>query len=58
MSDLVFQEAYERVRRRHTDQEWFTMTPRQVTEAIYEEIRLVDQERKGSTDPSALLAAE
>jgi hypothetical protein len=58
MTDFVFQEAYGRVRGRHSDQEWFTMTPRQITEAIYEEIRLVDQERARSSEPAALLAAE
>lgn len=44
MSDQIFQVAYARVRGRHTDQEWFRLTPRQITEAIYSEIRVVDQE--------------
>jgi hypothetical protein len=45
MSDGSFQEAYARVRRRYSDQAWLALTPRQITEAIYREIRLMDAER-------------
>ncbi len=62
MSDHIFQEAYGRVRGRHTDQEWFSLTPRQITEAIYREMRIIDQERvgAGSSDapPQLPVAAE
>jgi hypothetical protein len=60
MSDQVFQDAYARVRGRHTDQAWFSLSPREITDAIYREIRLLDAERlkqagAGAT-PSALAA--
>jgi hypothetical protein len=59
MSDQVFHEAYDRVRRRYSDQEWFSMTPRQITEAIYSEIRIIDQERTpGGEQRDAQMAAE
>jgi hypothetical protein len=59
MSDQVFQEAYDRVRNRFRDREWFSMTPRQITEAIYKEIRLIDQERLPETlEEGMQLAAE
>ena len=59
MSDQVFQDAYSRVRARFSDQEWFGMTPRQITDAIYREIRVIDQERLSTVDQSALpVAAE
>jgi hypothetical protein len=45
MSDHVFQEAYDRVRSRHSPQEWFSMTPREITEAIFREIRAIDLDR-------------
>lgn len=45
MSDQIFQEAYGRVRSRHTDQEWFSLTPQQITDAIYREMRVIDQQR-------------
>jgi hypothetical protein len=59
MSDQVFHEAYDRVRSRFSDQEWFSLTPRQITDAIYREIRLIDQERlPGSAQAGVQLAAE
>ena len=45
MNDDIFQEAYARVRGRHDDQAWFSLSPRQITDAIYHEIRLIDRER-------------
>jgi hypothetical protein len=45
MSDRVFQDAYARVRSRHTDQTWFALSPREITDSIYREIRVIDRER-------------
>jgi hypothetical protein len=45
MSDQIFQDAYARVRARHTDQAWFALSPREITDSIYREIRLIDDER-------------
>ena len=59
MSDQVFQDAYSRVRGRFSDREWFGMTPREITDAIYREIRIIDQERLSSREQSTLaIAAE
>jgi hypothetical protein len=45
MSDQIFQDAYARVRGRHSDQAWFAFSPREITDAIYREIRVIDGER-------------
>jgi hypothetical protein len=45
MSDHVFQTAYARVRGRHSDKGWFSLSPREITNAIYTEIRAIDRER-------------
>lgn len=45
MSDHTFQDAYARVRGRHDDQAWFALSPREITDSIYREIRLIDRER-------------
>ena len=45
MSDHIFQDAYARVRCRHDDKAWFALSPRQITDAIYREIRAIDRER-------------
>ncbi len=45
MADPLFQEAYARARIRFTEAAWLALTPRQITEAIYEEIRKIDAER-------------
>jgi hypothetical protein len=45
MSDSVFQDAYARVRNRHDDHSWFALSPREITDAIYREIKLIDRER-------------
>ena len=45
MSDQIFQDAYARVRARHDDQAWFALSPREITDSIYQEIRVIDRER-------------
>jgi hypothetical protein len=45
MSEHTFQDAYARVRGRHDDQSWFSLSPRQITDSIYREIRALDRER-------------
>jgi hypothetical protein len=45
MSDQIFQEAYARVRGRYDDLAWFSLSPRQITDSIYREMRAVDRER-------------
>jgi hypothetical protein len=44
MSDQVFQNAYARVRSQHNDQAWFVLSPREITDSIYREIRRIDTE--------------
>jgi hypothetical protein len=62
MSDQVFQNAYARVRGRHTDQAWFALSPREITDSIYREIRVIDSERMcmaaESGVPQMAMAAE
>ena len=61
MSDQVFQDAYSRVRGRHTDQAWFALSPREITDSIYREIRIIDAEcvkMAGGDLPKLALAAE
>jgi hypothetical protein len=50
MSDQIFQVAYSRVRGCHDDQAWFALSPRQITDSIYREIRLIDRERVMNED--------
>lgn len=45
MTDPVFHQAYETVRSRYSDEAWSALTPRQITEAIYREIRGIDAGR-------------
>jgi hypothetical protein len=45
MGDTIFQKAYARVRARYSEEQWLALTPRQITEAIYREIRQLDAER-------------
>ncbi len=45
MSDALFQEAYARARSRFTEDAWLALNPRQITDAIYREIREIDAER-------------
>lgn len=51
MSDRVFEEAYNRVRSRFSEESWFALPPRTVTEEIYKEIRQIDAEQSGA-DPA------
>jgi hypothetical protein len=62
MSDRIFQDAYDRVRSSHDDQTWFSLSPREITDSIYREIRALDRQRaaklqrdkgNGSTDATA-----
>jgi hypothetical protein len=50
MSDQTFQDAYARVRGRHSDQAWFALSPREITDSIYREIRVIDREHLTRTD--------
>jgi hypothetical protein len=50
MGDHIFQDAYSRVRGRHNDQDWFALSPRQITDSIYSEIRALDRERVTRAD--------
>jgi len=45
MSDLIFQDAYARVRSRYSNQDWVTLSPREVTTLIYQEMREIDLSR-------------
>jgi len=45
MSDRIVDEAYKRVRSRFSDEAWFSLPPRTVTDEIYKEIRQIDAER-------------
>jgi len=45
MSDGIFQIAFERVRSRFSEEAWLALAPRQITDAIYGEIRAIDAER-------------
>ena len=61
VSDQVFQSAYARVRGRHTDQAWFALSPREITDSIYREIRMIDSERVRMAEtaaPAMAIAAE
>jgi hypothetical protein len=42
MPDPVFQQAYETVRRSCSDEAWMALTPREITDLIYQEIRRID----------------
>ena len=57
MSDQIFQDAYARVRGRHTDQAWFALSPREITDSIYREIRVIDSERLMCTEADVTLMA-
>ena len=61
MSDHIFQDAYARIRGRHDDQSWFALSPREITDSIYREIRAIDRERLMHADTDFVpmpLAAE
>jgi hypothetical protein len=57
MSDPVFQQAFETVRKSWSNEAWSNLTPRQITELIYREIRRIDagspiQEGPEVSDPN------
>jgi hypothetical protein len=58
MPDTVFKEAYARVRASYSDDAWFRHTPREITNAIYAEIRAIDRERlaRAANDSRAAVA--
>jgi hypothetical protein len=62
LNDQIFQQAYARVRGRHTDQSWLMLTPREITSLIYQEMREIDLQRSlpANSDPTPhiTLAAE
>lgn len=43
-----FQSAYERARARYAPDQWRVLDPRQVTEAIYREMRQMDAELRAA----------
>jgi len=45
MSDQVFLDAYARVRGSHSDEAWFSLSPREITNLIYREMRRIDLAR-------------
>ena len=51
MSDPLFQKAYARARSRFSDSGWLSLSPREITEAIYGEIRQIDAERVAMQPP-------
>ncbi len=54
VTDPVFQQAFEAVRKSYSDEAWNALAPRQITEAIYQEIRRIDAEKatSGTKPPS------
>lgn len=58
MSDQIFQDAYARVRGSHDDQTWLTLSPREITDSIYREIRALDRERALGEQSERDVAAE
>ena len=52
MGNGVFQEAYDRVRKRFTTEAWLALDPRQITDIIYAEMRRIDAERRSASNPS------
>jgi hypothetical protein len=45
MTDRTFQEAYDRAQSSYNNNDWQALSPHQVTEAIYRELRAIDAER-------------
>ena len=60
LTDQIFQEAYAKVRARHSDQAWLTLLPREITAFIYQEMREIDLARASEAEarPRLPLAAE
>ncbi len=59
MSDHIFQDAYARVRGSHDDHAWLALSPREITDSIYREIRALDRERAlgERAEPGSMAAA-
>jgi hypothetical protein len=53
MTDPVFQKAYENVRNSYSYEAWNALTPREITEAIYQEIRRIDAASHMTEPPPA-----
>jgi hypothetical protein len=53
VTDPVFQQAFETVRKSWSDEAWNALTPRQITDAIYREIRRIDAETAAPAATSA-----
>ena len=53
VTDPVFQQAFETVRKSYSDEAWNALTPRQISDAIYREIRRIDAERAAQATTSA-----
>lgn len=51
MADDVFQLAYQRARSAYSKQAWLSLTPSEISAAIYREVRAIDLE--ASTKPPA-----
>jgi hypothetical protein len=56
MSDQIVHDAYARVRSRYTDEAWFALPPRTITDAIYREMRQIDAERLCASEAGKSLA--
>jgi hypothetical protein len=56
MSDQIVHDAYARVRSRYSDEAWFALPPRTITDAIYQEMRQIDAERLGEAETGKSLA--
>ena len=41
-SDPIFRQAFDNVRGRHSAQEWLLISPQQITQEIYAELRRLD----------------
>lgn len=52
VTDPVFRQAFETVRASYSDEAWNALTPRQITELIYQEIRRIDAENAASKPTS------
>jgi hypothetical protein len=57
MSDPIFQDAYARVRGRYADLAWFALSPSEIADSIYREMRLIDKERLSAPRPNSEKAA-
>jgi hypothetical protein len=58
VTDPVFQQAFEAVRKSYSDEAWNALTPRQITDAIYREIRRIDAEMAAAATTSATEPAD